>query len=142
MAKRKGSSTPSRSRARKKAAKEGRDAMEAENAQRLDKLPPEVWRKILAKLEDNDLFPLALSCRYFRQKQKELMERAIERTMEQVVPGFGSWSGWNQRITVYRPTLKTTLHKGKHTVKKPASASTSSFAWKKKSSSTLRGAII
>ena len=74
MAKRKGSST-SRPRARKKVAKEGREVREVENAQRPDKLPQEVWEKILAELDENDLFPLALSCRYFRQKQKELVER-------------------------------------------------------------------
>ncbi len=49
-------------------------AREVENAQRLGKLPQEVWEKIFDHLE-NDLFPLALSCRYFRQKQKELVER-------------------------------------------------------------------
>ena len=74
MAKRKGSST-SRPRTRKKVAKEERDAREVENAQRLDKLPQEVWEKILAHLDESDLFPLALTCRYFRQKQKELVER-------------------------------------------------------------------
>ena len=74
MAKRKGSST-SRPRARKKVAKEGREAREVENAQRQEKLPQEVWEKILAELGENDLFPLALTCRYFRQKQKELVER-------------------------------------------------------------------
>ena len=77
MAKRKGSSGGSGPRTRSKAAKERREAREAENAQRLDKLPPEVWEKILDHLDENDLFPLALSCRYFRQKQKELV---VERT--------------------------------------------------------------
>ena len=79
MAKRKGSSAPSCSRTRSKAAakeakpKDERDAREAENAQRLlDKIPLELWEKIL---DENDLFPLALSCRYFRQKQKELVAR-------------------------------------------------------------------
>ena len=48
---------------------------EVENARRLDKLPKEVWEKILSELENEDLFPLALSCRYFRQKQKELVAR-------------------------------------------------------------------
>ena len=72
MAKRKGSST-SRPRARKKVAKEGREAREVENAQRPDKLPQEVWEKILDELESDDLFPLALSCRYFCQKQRELV---------------------------------------------------------------------
>ena len=79
MAKRKGSSSASGPRTRSKAAKEGHDAREAENAKRLDKLPQEVWAKILDELGENDLFPLALSCRYFRQKQKELVARQSER---------------------------------------------------------------
>ena len=83
MAKRKGSSTPSCSRARKKA---DRDAREAENARRLDKLPPEMWEKILYELDENDLFPLALSCRYFRQKQKELVARTRQSGPESEKP--------------------------------------------------------
>ena len=80
MAKRKGSSAPSSSRARKKATKEASKAKDEGNArevdpQRLDKLPKEVWEKILDELDENDLFPLALSCRYFRQKQVELVAR-------------------------------------------------------------------
>ena len=82
MAKRKGSSTPASSRARKKAAEGGRkakdegDAREGESTERrLDKLPKEIWEKTLDELDENDLFPLALTCRYFRQKQKELVER-------------------------------------------------------------------
>ena len=76
MAKREGSSA-SGPRTRSKAAKEGREARAAESThQRLDRLPPEVWEKILLDhLEDDDLFPLALSCRFFRQKQKELVVR-------------------------------------------------------------------
>ena len=34
-----------------------------------------MWEKIL---DENDLFPLALSCRFFRQKQKELVARTRE----------------------------------------------------------------
>ena len=49
---------------------------EAANTQRLlGTLPQELWEKITNNLEENDLFPLALSCRYFRQKQKELVAR-------------------------------------------------------------------
>ena len=51
-------------------------AIEVENTKHLDKLPPEVWEKIFDELENDDLFPLALSCRYFRQKQKELAARS------------------------------------------------------------------
>ena len=48
---------------------------EVGNAKHLDKLPLKVWEKILDELDENDLFPLAMSCRYFRQKQKELVAR-------------------------------------------------------------------
>ena len=57
---------------------------ELENAKRLDKLPQEVWKKVLDNLSGSDLFPLALSCRYFRQKQKEL----VERTRQNGKPGL------------------------------------------------------
>ena len=92
MAKRKGAST-SGPRTRSKAAKEGRDAREVD-PQRMDNLPQELWEKILDHLESDDLFPLALSCRYFRQKQKELVVRSFKHT--------ASWCG--------RPvTLETSL---------------------------------
>ena len=55
-----------------------------ENASRLDKLPPELWDKVLDNLDENDLFPLALSCRYFRQKQKDLVARKSELRMRTV----------------------------------------------------------
>ena len=45
------------------------------NQRLLDKLPQEIWEKILDELKSDDLFPLALSCRYFRQVQKELVAR-------------------------------------------------------------------
>ena len=76
MGKRKGSSSASRPRTRSKAAEERRIAKEVESVQRLEKLPQELWEKILDHLDENDLFPLALSCRRFRQKQKELVARA------------------------------------------------------------------
>ena len=40
----------------------------------------------LDELEENDLFPLALSCRYFRQKQKELVARTRQRGPESAKP--------------------------------------------------------
>ena len=55
---------------------------EIENARLLDKLPKEVWEKILGEFEDAELFPMALSCRYFRQKQKELLARPRQRELE------------------------------------------------------------
>ena len=62
-------------------------ALEAENSQRLlDKLPQEVWGKILDNLHESDLFPLALSCRFFRQKQKELVARTRQSGRESGKP--------------------------------------------------------
>ena len=75
--------------------KKKRRIEEVKNARRLDKLPLEVWDRILDELESEDLFPLALSCRYFRQKQKELVART-----RQSVPVSGK----------SRLALKTTLH--------------------------------
>ena len=40
------------------------------NQRLLDKLPQEIWDKILDELKDGDLVTLALTCRYFRQVQK------------------------------------------------------------------------
>ena len=75
MSKREGPST-SGPRTRSKASRGGRDEREIGNTQHLlDKLPQEVWEKILDELKNADLFPLALSCRYFREKQKELVAR-------------------------------------------------------------------
>ena len=111
----KGSSAPSCSRAR---SKDDHDAREAENAQRLDKLLPDVWEKILDELDENDLFPLALSCRYFRQKQKELVARTRESGPESGKP---------------RPALKTNLNR-KLEKRQPASAEYLRFCYKEKGS--------
>ena len=81
MAKRKGSSA-SGPRTRSEAAEERREARDAENSKRLDKLPQEVWEKIFDILDEDNLFPLALSCRYFRQKQKELVARTRQNGRE------------------------------------------------------------
>ena len=59
---------------------------EVGNAKHLDKLPPKVWEKILDELDENDLFPLAMSCRYFRQKQKELVARTRQSGPESAKP--------------------------------------------------------
>jgi len=61
--------------AKRKRLKDVCATRKVENTQRLDKLPPEVWEKIFGNLDENDLFPLALSCRYFRQKQEEMGNR-------------------------------------------------------------------
>ena len=99
MAKRKGSSTSS-PRTRSKAAKEEHDAREVENGQRLlEKLPPEVWEKILDNLGENDLFPLALSCKYFRQKQKELVARPKQNGKPRLTLKTTLRDVWNKSFT-------------------------------------------
>ncbi len=114
MAKRKGSSAPSCSRARKKV---DNDATDVESAQHLlEKLPQEVWEKILDEVKDEDLFPLALSCRYFRQKQKELVARS-----RQSGPGSGK----------PRLSLKTNLYR-KFEDDQPASVEYLRFCSKEK----------
>ena len=111
MAKRKGPST-SGPRTRSKAVKD----RQVESIQRLDKLPKEVWEKILDHLENDDLFPLALSCRYFRQKQKELVART-----GQSGPGRGK-----PRLALMM-SLRQKLEKGQ-----PASADYLRFCSKEK----------
>ena len=47
--------------------------MEAENERALGRLPHEVWERIIEKnCHQNDTFALASTCRFFRQKQKDL----------------------------------------------------------------------
>ena len=43
------------------------DDIEKENAAVLDKLPREVWEKIVGSLRRDDNFLFALTCRYFRK---------------------------------------------------------------------------
>ena len=101
MAKRKGSSAPSSSRTRKKV---DNDAKEVESAQRLlEKLPKEVWEKILDELDENDLFPLALSCRYFRQKQKELVARTGQIGLESDEPPLALRTDFRRKLIADQP---------------------------------------
>ena len=118
MAKREGSFLASGPRTRSKAAKERREAEEVASIQRLDKLPQELWEKILDHLDENDLFPLALSCRYFRQKQKELVARTRQ---------SGPESGGTHRA------LKTNLRR-RLEKRQPASAEYLRFCRKEKGS--------
>ena len=96
------------------------DAREVQNTHcLLDKLPQEVWEKILGNLDENDLFPLALSCRYFRQKQKELVERVRQSGPRSGAPRFA-----------LRTNLRKTYEKDE-----PASAEYVRFCSKEKLSS-------
>ena len=45
-----------------------------------------MWAKVLDSLDENDHFPLALSCRYFRQEQKELVARSRQQGPESGEP--------------------------------------------------------
>ena len=46
---------------------------EAKNEKLLGRLPPELWQKILDEnVQQNDLLALAMTCRFFREKQKDL----------------------------------------------------------------------
>merc|ERR1712046_315176 len=83
------------------------------------------WEKILDHLDDNDLFPLALSCRYFRQKQKELVARSRESGPESGKP----------RLTL-KTNLRRKLEKGK-----PASAEYLLFCSKERVSKGISKAI-
>ena len=84
-------------------------AREVENAQRLDKLPKEVWDKILDPLDENDLFPLALSCRYFRQKQKELVARARQNVAESGEPRLALKMNLKQKLREGQPATAAYL---------------------------------
>ena len=47
--------------------------LEAKNAKLLRRLPPELWQKIVDEnVHQNDLLALAMTCRFFREKQKDL----------------------------------------------------------------------
>jgi len=106
--------------ARGGAAEDEHNAREIENAQRLDKVPQEVWEKILLDhLDENDLFPFALSCRYFRQTQKELVARIRQ-----------NGPGRREPRRSLKTNLKRKLEEGK-----PASAEYLQFCYKEKVSS-------
>ena len=49
------------------------DDFEAKNEKLLRRLPPELWQKIVDEnLHQNDLLAFAMTCRFFREKQKDL----------------------------------------------------------------------
>ena len=83
--------------------KDACSAREAENAKHLTKLPQEVWERILDELKDDDLFPLALSCRFFRQKQKELVARAKQDEPESKKPRLALKTNLKQKLEKVQP---------------------------------------
>ena len=72
-----------------------------ENASRLDKLPPELWEKIFCDFEDADLFPLALSCKFFRYKQKELVAQKEELRMRTVLESFKPYRSFSREYLIF-----------------------------------------
>ena len=52
--------------------------LEAKNRKLLEKLLPELWQKIVDEyLHQNDLFALASTCRFFREKQEDLEKKVV-----------------------------------------------------------------
>ena len=79
--------------------------LEAKNEKLLRRLPPELWQKILDEnLHQNDLLALAMTCRFFREKQKDLGRRLVTnlnakrlfdlRTSGKVVSHSLGWFQW------------------------------------------------
>ncbi|WZN64182.1 hypothetical protein HKI87_09g57360 [Chloropicon roscoffensis] len=61
--------------------------LEAKNDKFLRRLPPELWQKILDQnVQQNDLLAMAMTCRLFREKQKDLrLEVETELTSDRVL---------------------------------------------------------
>ena len=58
------------------------DDIEKENAAVLDKLPREVWERILDSLGQDDLFPFALTCRCFRDLRQDIAATDLSTLLE------------------------------------------------------------
>lgn len=63
-------------RLRKTLALSALSGIEEENEKRLQVLPSDVWSKIFDQLEENDLFPAASTCRFFRKRTNERLDEA------------------------------------------------------------------
>ena len=66
-------------RLHKRVEKAERQKIEEENEKRLQVLPSDVWSKIFDQLEENDLFPAASTCRFFRKRTNERLDEANKR---------------------------------------------------------------
>ena len=73
---RKGKDLSSHARAKKELLTLCAD-FEAKNEKLLGRLLPELWQKIVDEnVQQNDLLALAMTCRFFREKQKDLEKKA------------------------------------------------------------------
>ena len=107
--------------------------LQAKNEKLLRRLPPELWQKIVDEnLHQNDLLALAMTCRFFREKQKDLGKKLETDLSEdhflkllktgkmaphslgwfqwvcdtfEIRPGFTEWSWRRVKGTVYEGTL-------------------------------------
>ncbi|WZN63710.1 putative ankyrin repeat protein [Chloropicon roscoffensis] len=72
--------------------------LEAKNEKLLRRLPPELWQKILDEnVQQNDLLALAMTCRFFREKQEDL--------------GWEVETNWNQnRLVDLRKSGRMSSH--------------------------------
>ena len=55
------------------------DDIEKENAAVLNKLPREVWEKVVGSLRGSEFFPFAMTCRYFRDLRQDAEALELER---------------------------------------------------------------
>ena len=80
--------------------------LEAKNEKLLRRLPPELWQKIIDEnLHQNDLLALAMTCRFFREKQKDLGKKMetklnLNRLLKLRKSGKVAWHtlGWFQWV--------------------------------------------
>ena len=66
------------------------DFREEYNERLLCKLPLELWEKICSSLESNNLFAFALSCRFFRKRQKDLVTKDHKKKLRTEAYGYRS----------------------------------------------------
>ena len=66
------------------------DFREEYNEKLLCKLPLELWEKICSSLESNNLFAFALSCRFFRKRQKDLVTKDHKKKLRTEAYGYRS----------------------------------------------------
>ncbi|WZN62040.1 hypothetical protein HKI87_05g35760 [Chloropicon roscoffensis] len=79
--------------------------LEVKNEKLLRRLPPELWQKIVDEnVHQNDLLALAMTCRFFREKQKDLgkkvetnlyTDRLLSKRLSGKIPSYTlGWFRW------------------------------------------------
>ena len=80
------------------------DDIEKENAAVLNKLPREVWEKIVDLLRGDDYFPFAMTCRYFRDLRRDMEALTLKRVTNSRDTPYSYSSTSNTTLTT---TLKS-----------------------------------